>query len=192
MKIIITEAQWSRNEKVFSQIEEIKELIRNTFPYYHPCDFKRDDYIDAIKSEIDIEEGMSIDWFSKEDESDVRDFIEKEMAEELLSRWDEHCRGLEKYGALKSLIFKTLDNCFKNLVKIEQLSQTWYVSKSGLEKHNIEKLFHLNNVGNVNVFPPAIDCLMYFGLKKEESLDFIGEYIKEKFQINYTSIHLDY
>lgn len=89
MKILITESQYN-NLFVKRRMEEVWNLVMNSYPYMYPCDFDKEDFILAICDDI-----YWVVWFEDWDESladTVREFIMTHYNKRLLDIWDHECK----------------------------------------------------------------------------------------------------
>jgi len=92
MKYIITEEQRDRLF-VIRRLPELKSLIVNLFPFYHPCDFNSPtQYMMAIKMEM-FEAGV-LDWFDMIPDKVIWDVVTEFFRELIIDNYTENCKDL--------------------------------------------------------------------------------------------------
>lgn len=96
----ITESHYN-NLFVKRRMNEIWELVVYSYPYGYPCDYDREDFIDAICGEIG-----SVVWFDDWDDSvteSVKEFIRTHYKDRILDMWDSECDSPKKINESKMI-----------------------------------------------------------------------------------------
>jgi hypothetical protein len=70
--------------------DEIFALARTTYPYLYPCDYNREDYVDAILK--DVHDVVTDDYLSLDNVSGYREFLKVVHGDHFLFHWDYNCK----------------------------------------------------------------------------------------------------
>ena len=90
MKYIITEDQRTRL-MVKRRLREIKNLIRNLYPFLYPCDYDSlQQYMMAIR--IEMFETLILDWFENVDNDVIWDVVTEIYRDEIVENYMYNCK----------------------------------------------------------------------------------------------------
>lgn len=126
-----------RGDRLFS-------LARTTYPYLHPCDFDRENYVDNILR--DLTEIVMDDYPVGVDLSDASEYVRKVHGDHFLFHWDYNCDGAiinesqyypdVKDKSVEELMLKSFDrgltqllnsNVFKDIYPMIEKAEVYYL-----------------------------------------------------------------
>jgi len=94
MKYIITETQRDRL-MVRRRLPELKDLIKNLFPFYYPCDYDSlSEYMMAMK--VEMFETLTLDWFEGVDEDVIWDMVTDIYSDYMADNYISNCGENQK------------------------------------------------------------------------------------------------
>lgn len=134
MKIIITENQYL-SLALRRRIDDLMRYVRSSVPYTFPCDYNRDSFVYSVAWNVGdrfSDEGFGL--------SNVRQWVEDNMAGELLKYWDEKCGNKRKP---KSRIFSEgkMDNLIVDYLNINLYPDyNWEPHASDLYRQDLERV----------------------------------------------------
>jgi len=93
MKIIITEQQVGLYSALRRR-DEMWNIVQHSFPYMYPCDFSRDEIVEAVSGEIwDV---IASDWMIYSHRKEYQEFVRIYFKDEILNYWDTKCGSDKK------------------------------------------------------------------------------------------------